>query len=130
MRYFSILLIGCIATTVLAAEDTRLIQLEKQLSRVIQESQAAYQQFQMIQELHRNESQKIPSLVPSHPTSQSISIPSQEELNRLIQEKDERIKKYSSDLIRLYSRYQELENERESIYEQIRMLEQSATAEE
>ncbi len=110
-------------------DKTEIRQLEKTMARVQQESQATYQQFLMTQELRRNEMLELPVLTPSNPSGKSIPIPSYEEMNRLKQEREERIESYTADLDRLYARYKALENEREALFEQIKRLEQKPAEE-
>jgi len=85
----------------------------------------------MIQELRRNEMSE-PSMVVPQPSTpgQSIPIPNYNDLMQLKQEKERRIEKYTADLNRLYARYTELENEKQTILEQINSLEQKPKTEE
>ncbi|MBX3615547.1 hypothetical protein [Nitrosomonas sp.] len=128
MKTILVFLILIIATPVLAdaektAKQGQLRQLETELNRVQQESQSIYQQFLMIQELRRNDvsepSMNVP--LPSTP-GQSIPIPNYDDLFQRQQERKARIDHYSADLDRLYARYQELENEKQQILEQIDSL--------
>lgn len=129
MRYLISLLLLALAMTVLAETDTEIRQLEKTMARVLQESQLTYQQFLMTQELRRNEMLEAPVLIPPSLSGKSVPIPNYEDMNRLRQEKDERIEKYTADLDRLYTRYKALENERETLFEQIKHLEQKPAKE-
>jgi hypothetical protein len=106
-----------------SAEQKQLQQLETALERVHQESQSVYQQFLMVQELRRNDASE-PSMnvpLPSTP-GQSIPIPNYNDLLQRQQARQARVNQYSADLDRLYSRYQELENEKQQILEQISLL--------
>ncbi|MEK7302490.1 MAG: hypothetical protein AAB073_05010 [Pseudomonadota bacterium] len=129
MRYLISLLLLALAMTVSAETDTEIRQLEKTMARVLQESQLTYQQFLMTQELRRNEMLEAPVLIPPSLSGKSVPIPNYEDMNRLRQEKDERIEKYTADLDRLYTRYKALENEREMLFEQIKRLEQKPAKE-
>lgn len=105
------------------AEQEQLQQLETALDRVHQESQSVYQQFLMVQELRRNDASE-PSMnvpLPSAP-GQSIPIPNYNDLMQRQQARQARVNRYSADLDRLYSRYQELENEKQQILEQMSLL--------
>lgn len=105
------------------AEQEQLQQLEIALDRVHQESQSVYQQFLMVQELRRNDASE-PSMnvpLPSTP-GQSIPIPNYNDLMQRQQARQARVNQYSADLDRLYSRYQELENEKQQILEQMSLL--------
>ncbi len=114
-----------LADTEKSARQEPLRQLEKALARVQQESQSIYQQFLMIQELRRNDMSEPSMTVPLPSTpGQSIPIPNYNDLMKQKQERQERIEKYTADLDRLYSRYQELENEKQQIMEQMSAVNQ------
>ena len=112
------------------AKTPEIIQLEQTMARVAQESQATYQQFLMTQELRKNEMQESPESIPIDLTGKSIPIPNYEDLQRRRQEKKERMENYTADLDRLYTRYRELESEREAIFEKIKSLEGKIPAEQ
>lgn len=128
MKTILVFLVLTFTTAVLAdaeksAEQTQLKQLETALERVHQESQSIYQQFLMVQELRRNDASE-PSMnvpLPSTP-GQSIPIPNYNDLMQRQQAKQARVSQYSADLDRLYARYQELENEKQQILEQMDLL--------
>ena len=128
MRYLILLLLFIVSMTVLAesieTKNAEIRQLEKTMARVAQESQATYQQFLMTQELRRDEMLQSPDNIPLNLTGKSIPIPNYDDLIRRRQEKNERMEKYTADLDRLYTRYKELESEREAIFEKIKSLEQ------
>lgn len=124
MRTILLLLLLTISIPVWADRVAEIRQLEKALARIQQESQSAYQQFLMIQELRRNEMSEAPVTAQPNPPSKSIPIPKYEELIQLKQEKQDRIEKYTVDLDRLHARYRELEDEKQAIFEQINSLEQ------
>ncbi|MBP6057465.1 MAG: hypothetical protein KA524_03440 [Nitrosomonas sp.] len=136
MRYIILLLSLIGSITVLAqsevveTKDAEIRQLEKTMARVSQESQATYQQFLMTQELRRNEMMESPDNIPLNLTGKSIPIPNYEDLQRRRQEKNNRMEKYTADLDRLYTRYKELESEREALFEKIKSLEQRPAVEE
>lgn len=105
--------------------EKQMRQLEKALARVQQESQSTQQQFMMIQELRRNDMAEPPMNIPLPSTpGQSIPVPNYNNLMQQKQERDQRIEKYTADLNQLYTRFTELENEKQVILEQIRSLEQ------
>ena len=134
MRNLILLFIFIVSATAVAqseptvTKDAEIRELEKTMARVSQESQATYQQFLMIQELRRNEMLESPDNIPLNLTGKSIPVPSYEDLLRRRQEKNERMEKYTADLDRLYTRYKELEGEREAIFEKIKSLEQKPVA--
>ena len=133
MRYLILLLLFIVSMTVLAesieTKNAEIRQLEKTMARVAQESQATYQQFLMTQELRRDEMLQSPDNIPLNLTGKSIPIPNYDDLIRRRQEKNERMEKYTADLDRLYTRYKELESEREAIFEKIKSLEQKPVEE-
>lgn len=128
MRIFLLGLL--LAATFLPAQaDTgmQVRQLEKELTRIQQESQSAYQQFLMIQELRRNEMAEVP-MITAQPVSpdKSVPIPKYEDFVQQRQEKQERIKQYAVELDLLYNRFRELEDKKHAILEQINALEQKS----
>lgn len=137
MRYLILLPLFIVSMTVWAEsssepvtnKDAEIRQLEKTMARISQESQATYQQFLMTQELRRNEMLESPDTIPLNLTGKSIPIPSYEDLMRRRQEKNDRTEQYNADLDRLYTRYRELESEREAIFEKIKSLERKTTEE-
>lgn len=106
--------------------DPRIAQLETVLNRVQQEQQSVYQQFQMTQELRRNEIQEGHPLIvqgsagmggvrDAPPTNYDDNI-------RLQRERQERIQQYTRDLNDLYSRYSELGERKRSLLDQLMEL--------
>jgi len=110
-----------------SGKNAEILELERTMTRLSQESQAAYQQFLMTQEMRRNELATPVDPMPFNPTSKSVPIPNHEDMIQRRQDKDERLKKYNQDLDQLYSRYQSLEAEREEIFQKIKLLEQRKT---
>lgn len=111
------------------ARKVEILQLEKTMTRISQESQATYQEFLMTQEMRRNEMLQPVNPVPFNPTGESVPVPDYDDMIQHRKDKDERLAKYTEDLDRLYSRYQSLESEREEIFQKIRTLEQRKTEE-
>lgn len=108
------------------SEDDRVLQLEKALMRVQQEVQTVHQQFLMIQELRRNEiSGPEVTDLPSA-AAQTTPIPKYEEMLLRQQNKKERIEKYTVELDRLYSKFSSLNEERQALIEQIKLLEKTS----
>ncbi|GKS68146.1 hypothetical protein W03_01500 [Nitrosomonas sp. PY1] len=106
------------------ARKAEILQLERTMTRISQESQATYQEFLMTQEMRRNELAQPVNPNPYSSTSKSVPIPSYDDMIQRRKDKDDRLAKYTEDLDRLYSRYQSLETEREEIFQRIRALEQ------
>lgn len=124
MRTVLLFLLLAVSIPVCADTTAQIRQLEKTLVRIQQESQSTYQQFLMIQELRRNEISEAPLITLPATPEKSIPIPKYEEFVQQRQEKQDRIRKYTVDLDRLYTRYKELEDEKQAILEQIKHLEQ------
>ena len=106
------------------SEDDRVMQLEKALIRVQQEAQAIHQQFLMIQELRRNEISSSDATDLPGAAAQTTPIPKYEEMMRRQEDKKDRIAKYTAELDRLYTRFSDLNEERQVLMEQIKLLEQ------
>jgi hypothetical protein len=117
--------------------DPRIAQLEIALNQVDQERQAVYQQFQMTQELRRNEVQdnnpqviqgaNTTSLMPYATGGLKDNPPtSYDDQVRVLRERQERIQQYGQDLTRLYSRYAELGEQRRALFDQLMELTRSA----
>ncbi len=125
MRNILLWLLLAVCIPAQADTETHRQRLEKELTRIQQESQSTYQQFLMIQELRRNEMSEAP-MITAQPISpeKSIPIPKYEELVQQRQGKQERIKQYAVELDSLYSRFKALEDEKHAILEQINALEQ------
>jgi hypothetical protein len=98
--------------------DPRLAALEQELTRVRQEQQAVYQQFQILQALQRNEG------LEADPTSALYapegSIPNYDDMVRARQERQERIRYYSDEMRRLSERHQVLEERAGPLLDEIR----------
>lgn len=124
MRIVLLFLLLAVSIPVCADTTAQIRQLEKTLIRIQQESQSTYQQFLMIQELRRNEISEAPLITLPATPEKSIPIPKYEEFVQQRQEKQDRIRKYTVDLDRFYTRYKELEDEKQAILEQIKHLEQ------
>ena len=112
--------------------DPRMAELEMALNHLSQEQQAVYQQFQMIQELRRNEIQDSqPLTAQGYLTMGGVkdAPPASYDDNiRLQRERTERIQQYSRDLNQLYARYAELGNQKRALLDQLTELAQQAQA--
>jgi hypothetical protein len=103
--------------------DPRVTQLEMALNHVSQEQQSVYQQFQMLQELRRNETQDANMLVTQDMGGVKDMPPiSYDDSIRLQRERKERFQQQSRDLDRLYARYAELGEQKKVILDQLREL--------
>jgi hypothetical protein len=112
--------------------DPRLAQLEMALNHLSQEQQAVYQQFQMIQELRRNEIQDSQPLTAQGYMSmggvKDAPPASYDDNIRLQRERTERIQQYTRDLNQLYARYAELGNQKRALLDQLTELAQQTQA--
>ena len=113
--------------------NPRVAQLETALNHVQQEQQAVYQQFQMTQELRRNEIQEnYPQAIQTpHSMMQAPYAmgglkdnppQSYDDNVRMQRERQERIEQYTRDLNRLYSRYAELGEQKRVLLDQLMEL--------
>jgi len=112
--------------------DPRVIQLEITLNQLNQAQQSVYQQFQMVQELRRNETQIDPpqAVLNTSPSEAPYSMGggnSNPSLNydenvRLQRERQERLRQYTRDLTDLYARYSELEEQKRAVLGQLMEL--------
>jgi hypothetical protein len=102
--------------------DPRITQLEMALSHVSQEQQSVYQQFQMLQELRRNEIQDSNPLVQGMGGVKDMPPISYDESIAQQRERKERFNQHTRDLDRLYARYAELGEQKKVILDQLREL--------
>ena len=113
-----------------APPDPRVIQLEITLNQLNQAQQSVYQQFQMVQELRRNETQIDPPQAVLNTSEAPYSMGganSNPSLNydenvRFQRERQERLRQYTRDLNDLYSRYSELEEQKRAVLGQLMEL--------
>ncbi len=109
-----------------AAVVARIAQLEKMLEQVNREQQSVYQQFQMVQELRRNEIQESNPLVMQGPALMG-GVKNAPPVNyddniRLQQERESRIRRYADDLDRLYARHSQLGEQKKSLIDELMAL--------
>ncbi len=130
---FAVFVFSCCLTGIVMAQgaapnmdrkvDPRVTQLEMALNHVSQEQQSVYQQFQMLQELRRNETQDANMLVTQDMGGVKDMPPiSYDDSIRLQRERKERFQQQSRDLDRLYARYAELGEQKKVILDQLREL--------
>ena len=127
MRLLLFLLFTLLPLVGWAQNEQQVMQLERDLMRVQQEAQAIHQQFQMIQELRRNEMMGSSLADLPDATVESKPLPKYEEMIQQQQEKKDRVERYSADLDSLYAKFNALNEERQAIIEQIRVLEAVST---
>ena len=112
-----------------AATDAEIRQLQASIAALQQEQQSLYQQFQMIQELRRTETQDLnPGVVQNSPVydinSPQTNFDDQERAKR---ERLDRIQKYTQDLNSMYARYRALEDQKTALRARIDELMQPRT---
>jgi hypothetical protein len=110
--------------------SAQILRLESELVRVQQDLQATFQQFQMIQELRRNETQSAPATAISRTPDISVPVPKYDDMVENIRHKDTRIKQYTAELDDLYVYYKDLEEKRRSLVAEIDYLKQNLYQEE
>ena len=128
---FAVFVFSCCLTGMVTAQnapnterkvDPRITQLEMALSHVSQEQQSVYQQFQMLQELRRNEIQDSNPLIQGMGGVKDMPPISYDESISLQRERKERFNQHTRDLDRLYARYAELGEQKKVILDQLREL--------
>lgn len=124
VRILIFLLLATLSQLCWPEDDRRIMQLEKALMRVQQEAQAVHQQFLMIQELRRNEIIGPDTADLPGTAAQTTPVPKYEEMMQRQERKKERIEKYTAELDRLYTTFSGLNEERQALMEQIKLLEQ------
>lgn len=105
--------------------DAEMARLETALDRIGREQQAVYQQFQMVQELRRNEAQqgyesRLTYTPPPTP-------PNYEDVQQKEDERQARLQGYQEELDRLYGRYKDLESQKQPLLDRIGELAQERT---
>jgi hypothetical protein len=110
-------------TSALAADDIdrEVRRIESALSRISQEQQSVYQQFQMVQELRRSDQAQVQPLQSYTPPA---TPPNYDDVKREEEARAERIKEYQYELDRLYARYRELEEQKKPLLEELSALAQ------
>ena len=94
--------------------------VEAALARITQEQQALYHQFQMVQDLRRNDERQMLPL----PTYAPASPPNYDDLRREETARADRVRQYQYELDRLYARYRELEEQKRPLLETLSVLAQ------
>ena len=112
-------------------EDARLEQLEAAYNRVQQEQQSVFQQFQMTQELRRNE--LGPSAVPAGVRRYSAMGEDSRALDydenvRLQQARQERLQRYDREISSAYTRYLELASQKKALLDQMQAVQEPETS--
>jgi hypothetical protein len=101
-------------------------QIEATLGRITQEQQAVYQQFQMVQELRRNEERQ---LLPMQTYSLGPTPRNYEDVKREEETRALRVRELQYELDRLYTRYRELEDQKRPLLDTLSALAQQRVQE-
>ncbi len=97
-------------------------QHESELVRIQQEAQTVHQQFQMIQELRRNEMNETSVSIQPNVAIDSMQALNYEDMVKRKKEKRARIQQYGVDLDTLYLRHKELNERRNALFNEIEHL--------
>jgi hypothetical protein len=121
------LILGLLSPAVWAAEgiQQQMRLVEAALARITQEQHSIYQQFQMVQELRRNDERQ---LLPLPTYSPPGTLPNYEDVKRDDDARTQRIRQHQSELDRLYARYRELDAQKRPLLEQLAALAQQQAA--
>jgi hypothetical protein len=94
--------------------------LESQVARIQQEQQAAYQQFQLAQEMRRNSLQQADLAANPYANGPGIgTVPNYDDVVRMRQTQQAQIQQYTDDMNSLYGRYRELETRKQVLQDRI-----------
>jgi predicted nucleic acid-binding Zn-ribbon protein len=106
-----------------AADDitAEVRRVESALTRISQEQQSVYQQFQMVQEMRRTLQAQMQPLQSYTPPA---TPPNYDDVKREEEERARRINDYQYELDRLYARYRELEELKKPLLEELAALAQ------
>ena len=120
-----------VAAAVLAAESPvlqQMRQVDAALARITQEQQSVYQQFQMVQELRRNDERHMLPIPSS--AMPPTSPPNYDDVRREQEARAQRFAQHQSELDRLYARYRELEEQKRPLLEALSALAQQRAEEQ
>jgi hypothetical protein len=102
--------------------DAQIKRVELALNRIQMEQQSVFQQFQMVQELQRQDAQQtMQSTLVVRP---EMTPPNYDDVVRQQQTRDERRQRYTQEAERLYQRYRELEEQKRPLLERLSELAQ------
>jgi hypothetical protein len=124
-----LLAFALIAAPVSPAESVQqqMRQVELALGRISQEQQGLYQQFQMVQELRRNEDRQ---LLPMQTYTLPGTPRNYEDVKREDETRALRLREFQSELDRLYTRYRELEDQKKPLLDTLSALAQQRAEEQ
>ncbi len=97
--------------------EAQIRSVESALSRVTAEQQSVYQQFQMVQEMRRSALQEMQGATQAY--TPPSSPPNYDDVQREREARDARLQGYSAEMDRLYARYQELEEQKRPLLDEL-----------
>jgi hypothetical protein len=100
--------------------EVRIRGLEAAIRRVDTEQHSLYQQFQMVQEMRRNERQALSNAMQGSPPPGPP--PNYDDVVRQKQLRESRLQDHERELDRLYARYRELEEQKRQLLDQLAAL--------
>jgi|GEM_PF-616050 len=122
-RLFFCLLLVSMSVPAAAGNEKQISELEAAIMQQQQEQQILFQRFQMLQELRRHEITQVEQALPiGSDVIINGEAPKYEDTARQRKERAERVHRYTDELNELYMRYQETENERRALIEQLNGL--------
>ena len=128
LRYLPLVLVLIVAPAWPAESvPQQMRRVETALARITQEQQAIYQQFNMVQELRRNDERQL--LPPLQSYTAPTSPPNYDDVRRQEEARAQRVRELQLELDRLYSRYRELEEQKRPLLETLSALAQQAGSE-
>ncbi|HEX5393719.1 MAG TPA: hypothetical protein VFW68_10575 [Rhodocyclaceae bacterium] len=93
------------------------------MTRIQQEEQATYQQFQLAQEMRRNMLQQADMATSPYAIGNSIggmgTVPNYDDVVRMRQAQQAQIQQYTDDMNSLYGRFRELETRKQILQDRI-----------
>lgn len=96
--------------------------VEATLHRLSEEQVAVYQQFQIVQEIRRNEERLALQRMPIYRLSIMTPPPNVEDVQRDEEARTQRLNQLQAEVDRLYTRYRELEDQKRPLLETLSVL--------
>jgi hypothetical protein len=114
MVHWLSLIVAMLVVPAWAAEgiEQEIRRVDSALTRISQDQQSVYQQFQMVQVLLRSEESKLQPLQSYTPPA---TPPNYDDVKREESARIARVKQYQEELDRLFSRYRELEEQKKGL---------------
>jgi hypothetical protein len=100
--------------------EAQIRSIEAAIRRVSTEQQSLYQQFQMVQEMRRNERQALSNSMQGNPPAGPP--PNYDDVVRERQARENRLQDHEREMDRLYARYRELEEQNRRLLNQLAEL--------